>query len=107
MKFNLLSVAGTVLLAVAWGGPLLIIPGGELSGEVVADPVKDWSFATDAFVDLETRLDDPYSVELNYFVRDGQLYIDPAEGRVHRLDSDRHVLVGFSREDPNFCSSSF
>ena len=36
---------------------------------------------TDLFLDLEVRPADPYSVELNYLVRDGQLYIDPAEGR--------------------------
>ena len=30
---------------------------------------------------LETRPADPYSVHLNYFVRDGDLFIDPAEGR--------------------------
>ena len=27
------------------GGPLLVFPGGELSGEVVSEPVDDWSFA--------------------------------------------------------------
>lgn len=63
------------------GGPFLLIPGGELTGTVVAQPVEDWSFANDWFVDLETRPEDPYSVELNYVVKDGQLYIDPAEGR--------------------------
>ena len=34
-----------------------------------------------SFVDVETRPGDPYSVELNYQVVDGMLYIDPAEGR--------------------------
>lgn len=77
-----LGVLSLVWLAVACGGPILAIPGGRLSGEVVTEPVDDWSFVDDAFVDLETRPEDPYSVELNYFVRDGQLYIDPAEGRV-------------------------
>ena len=45
----------------------------------------------DAFVDLETRPAEPYSVELNYMVRDGQLYIDPAEGR---------KWLDYIREDP-------
>lgn len=81
------------LLALAGcGGPFLVFPGGELAGEVVTEPVDDWSFADDAFVDLETRPDDPYSVELNYIVRDGKLYIDPAEGR----DWFDHI-----RENPN------
>ncbi len=68
-------------MTVACGGPFLVIPGGELSGEVVTEPVGDWSFVDDHFVDLETRPGAPYSVELNYVVKDGQLYIDPAEGR--------------------------
>jgi hypothetical protein len=58
----------------------------------VTEPVSDWSFAEDMFIDLETRPDDPYSVELNYIVRDGRLYVDPAEGR-RWLE---HI-----REDPN------
>jgi hypothetical protein len=77
---------------VACGGPFLVFPGGRLSGEVVTEPVSDWSFAEDMFIDLETRPDDPYSVELNYIVRDGRLYVDPAEGR-RWLE---HI-----REDPN------
>jgi hypothetical protein len=63
------------------GGPFLMIPGSALSGEVVTEPVEDWSFVDSTFLDLETRPSDPYSVELNYFVREGKLYIDPAEGR--------------------------
>lgn len=79
------------------GGPFLVIPGGELSGEVVNEPVTDWSFVTARFVDLETRPSDPYSVELNYVVRDGQLYIDPAEGRkwLDYIREDPHVRVRF------------
>ena len=79
------------------GGPLLVFPGGRLSGEVVAEPVADWSFADDAFVDLEVRPSDPYSVELNYVLRDGQLYIDPAEGRkwFDYLREDPRVRVRF------------
>lgn len=73
------------------GGPVLIIPGGALSGEVVETPVDDWSFVRSTFIDLETRPEDPYSVELNYVLRDGRIYIDPAEGR-RWLD---HI-----REDP-------
>ena len=83
----------------ACGGPLLAIPGGELSGEVVTEPVSDWSFVDDTFVDLEVRPSDPYSVELNYVIRDGQLYIDPAEGRkwFDYLREDPRVRVRFGK----------
>jgi hypothetical protein len=93
---RLLAVALLPAL-LACGGPFLVIPGGELSGEVVTEPVEDWSFASDHFVDLETRPDDPYSVELNYVVRDGSLYVDPAEGRVwlDHLRADPRARVRF------------
>ena len=46
---------------------------------------------------MEFRPDDPYSVELNYFVKDGRLYIDPAEGRtwLEYLRADPRVRVRF------------
>lgn len=84
-------------LAAGCGGPVLVFPGGALSGEVVEEPVADWSFADDTFVDLETRPDDPYSVELNYELRDGELYVDPAEGRawLDHIRADPRVRVRF------------
>ncbi len=91
-----LTLSVVVLLA-GCGGPFLMIPGGALRGEVVAEPVTDWSFADDAFVDVEFRPDDPYSVELNYIVRDGRLYLDPAEGRtwLDYLRADPRVRIRF------------
>jgi hypothetical protein len=79
------------------GGPFLVFPGGELRGESVTEPVEDWSFVDAWFLDLETRPDDPYSVELNYIVRDGKLYIDPAEGRrwLDHIREDPRVRVRF------------
>lgn len=85
-------VATSLLAALACGGPMVMIPGGALRGDIVAEPVTDWSFADDRFVDLEVRPSDPYSVELNYTVRDGMLYIDPAEGR---------RWLDYIRDDPN------
>ena len=93
--------AGVALMAApACGGPLLVFPGGELRGEVVHERVDDWSFVDASFVDLETRPADPYSVELNYFVRDGKLYIDPAEGRrwLDHIREDSRVRVRFGDE---------
>jgi len=95
-RFGLLALL-TSLLAIGCGGPFLIIPGGRLSGEVVNDKITDWSFVEDSFVDLETRPGDPYSVELNYIVRDGKLYIDPAEGRswLDHIRADPNLRVRF------------
>ena len=77
---------------------MLVFPGGALSGEVVTEPIEDWSFVSDeSFVDLETTPDDPYSVQLNYILRDGKLYIDPAEGRTwfEHLKEDLNVRIRF------------
>lgn len=97
MNLRNACLAGLVACALGCGGPVLIFPGGALSGDVV-DPVPtDWSFVDSSFVDLETRPADPYSVELNYFVKEGKLYIDPAEGRrwLDHIRTDANVRVRF------------
>jgi hypothetical protein len=95
---RIMILSALALLAMGCGGPFLVFPGGALRGELVTEPVEDWSFADDWFVDLETRPSDPYSVELNYVVKDGQLYIDPAEGRqwFEYIRADSRVRVRFS-----------
>ncbi len=77
---------------------MLVFPGGALSGEVVTEPVDDWSFVSEPFLDLETTPDDPYSVQINYIVRDGKLYIDPAEDRhwFEYLKADPNLRVRFA-----------
>lgn len=88
-------LAGLALLLGGCGGPLAILPGGALAGDFVVEPVDDWSFASDDYLALETRPEDPYSVNLNYIVRDGALYVDPAEGRawLEHLRADPRVRV--------------
>lgn len=61
---------------------MLAIPGGKLAGPMVTEPVVDWSFVTDPVLDVETRPDAPYSVTLRARLVEGQLYLDPAEGRL-------------------------
>jgi hypothetical protein len=87
-------------LALACGGPFTVFPGGELRGEVVTEPVSDWSFVDSWFLDLETRPEAPYSVEINYIVKDGQLYIDPAEGRrwLTHIRANPRVRVRFGNK---------
>ncbi len=94
MRFRGVAAAALAANLIACGGPLLVFPGGRLSGEVV-DPPNDFSFADDTFIDLETRPGDPYSVELNYVVKNGRLYIDPAEGRawLDHIREDQNVRV--------------
>jgi hypothetical protein len=59
------------------GGPVSLIPGGALRGEVVAEPILDWSIARSTqYVDVESRARWlPYSSETWFMVLDGELFI--------------------------------
>ncbi len=102
-------------LALACGGPVLMIPGGRLTGNVV-ESADDFSFTAankDTSIDLETRPSAPYSVELNYTVKNGRIYLDPKEGRIWldhirddpnvrvRLDGNVYPLRAVQVEDPD------
>jgi hypothetical protein len=52
-------------------------------------------------MDLELRPDDPYSVTVNYFVKEGKLYIDPDPERTwaQYLAADDRVSVRFGFDD--------
>lgn len=74
----------TLALAFAVGvlacnGPMGLLPGGELSGEDRPIP-SSWNFAgTSGQAQLETRPEDPYSVNINYTIVDGRLYINAGD----------------------------
>jgi hypothetical protein len=73
-------------------GPLVMIPGGELSGETKAVP-SDWSFS-DAVetIQLETRPANPYSVNIWGVGVDGDFYVaaGDAESTWARHVADDH-----------------
>ena len=70
----LAAVAGT--LYARRTNPIQFISGRQLTGEVVSEPVSDWSFAKDVqLVAIETRPAAPYSVTTWCFVHEGKLYI--------------------------------
>ena len=77
--FRILLAASLTLVA-ACSGPFLVFAGGALQG-----PEQPYSPAVvpaqDTLVQLETRPDDPYSVNLNAFVVAGNLYLDPTAER--------------------------
>ena len=65
-----------MLAALACGGPLPFLSGGSLEGEVKSVP-SDWTAAGDyGTAQLETRPEDPYSVNLAYTLLDGALYLN-------------------------------
>ena len=68
-----------VLATAGCNGPVLLASGGGLAGEVEASPT-DWSFAGDyGFAQLETRPEDPYSVNIAFTVLAGSLYINAGD----------------------------
>jgi hypothetical protein len=66
---------GSALLALAAAcGP---VPGGSLSGRVTPPPA-DWSTVIPVghtFCEIEARPADPHSIQLDCFLRDGNLYV--------------------------------
>ena len=60
-------------------GPFALLPGGRLDGEV--EPVPSaWAFAGDyGIAQLETRPEEPYSVNIAYTVMEGHLYINAGD----------------------------
>jgi hypothetical protein len=61
--------------------PIGPVPGGALSGEVQSAPVDDWSFSNkDETLQLETRPDDPYSVNVWFVASGPRLWIAAARG---------------------------
>jgi hypothetical protein len=68
-----------LLVGLACSGPFGLLPGGGLEGAVEPIP-DDWSFAGDyGTAQLETRPEDPYSVNLAYTLLDRALYINAGD----------------------------
>jgi hypothetical protein len=73
----LLSILTATVIACE--GPFVLLPGGELAGEAAPAPA-DWSFAGDyGTAQLETKPDEPYSVNLAYTIVDGSVYINAGD----------------------------
>ncbi len=98
-------------------GPLGPIPGGPLaSGELVREPVSDWSFATDV-QEIELQLDSQRRSRIVWLlVHEGQAYVPctlgfppgkswyrqaALDGRATlRIEGRRHPVVLTKTEDP-------
>ena len=86
---KILKILGVVVLVLVGvsaavigtrSNPLGPIAGRELTGEVVAEPVSDWSFTDEHnLIAVETRPDAPHSVTTICIAHEGALYV-PARG---------------------------
>jgi len=75
MRFLALSTLLVALMACVGCGPIVMIPGGTLSGDV-ASPPDNWAFTDDVdTVQLETRPSDPYSVNVWAVAVDRRIFV--------------------------------
>lgn len=85
-----------VLLAISCNGPTGLMAGGGIDGEARPAP-SDWAFAGDAgLAVLETKPEEPYSVNLAYTVFDGVLYVNAGGTEtqwVKNMESDPRVRL--------------
>jgi hypothetical protein len=91
---GLVALVGLVFLGARFhDGPLGPIPGGALaSGEVVAEPVSDWSFAKDV-AEVELQLDsEAGSRTVWILVQDGRATL--------RIEGRRYPVVLAKTDDP-------
>lgn len=69
----------SIFTALGCNGPFAVVPGGRLGGDVRPVP-SDWVFAGDyGTIQLETRPEEPYSVNIAYTVIDGRVYINAGD----------------------------
>lgn len=67
------------VVALACNGPFGLLPGGKLTGKPKPAP-SDWNaVGKSGTVQLETRPEEPYSVNISYRLVDGALYINAGD----------------------------
>ena len=73
--FPVLSLSACLLILSACDGPFILAAGGNLSGTVTEVPDR-WQLEQDSAVaQLQTRPEDPYSINFTYLQLDGRFYV--------------------------------
>ena len=84
------------MLALGCGGPFVLLPGGELEGEVVAVP-DSWVFTDDIdTIQLETNPAEPYSVNIWVVALGDGLYVHAGANRaewIEHMEADPAVRL--------------
>ena len=83
-------------ILIGCSGPFLLLPGGELEGPVAETP-DDWAFTDEvSTIQVETRPEDPYSINIWAVALDDSLYLHAGENRaawVEILEQDPRARV--------------
>ena len=78
-----LLLAACVVVLAGCEGPMGFMSGGALEGEVTTPP-EIWALDSDSsLAQLETRPEEPYSINLAYVQLDGRLYVYAGNTRTH------------------------
>lgn len=90
--------AGALYVRLFAGGPVGPVPGGWLRGEIVEEPVADWSFARLARIRVESRARLlPHSTTPWFIVHEGRLHLLLTDllhgGLMERLGEDPRIHV--------------
>lgn len=96
---KLTSILLVLIVLGGCDGPLAFIPGGSLKGQEASAVGSNWQMAAGfESLELETTPEDPYSVRVNFTLRDGKIYLDPDPGRTwySHLAMDSNVRVRFA-----------
>ena len=81
--FPVLSLSGCLLILLACDGPFILAAGGDLGGTVTEVPDR-WQLDDDSAVaQLETRPEDPYSINFTYVQLDGRFYVYAGDTRTN------------------------
>ncbi len=90
------SLVACCLLLIACDDPTLIMAGGALSG-TVSEPPEQWQFAeASGLAQLETRPEDPYSINLAYVQLNARMYVYAGDTRttwVEHMDVNPLVRI--------------
>lgn len=97
-----LLLAGSISALLSLGcGPFLVFPGGRLRGTLDPSALVDWHHTDDVeFVQIETRPDVPYSVQVYGVGSDRAFYIASQGWRGMMGSTDRARWVEHLAEDP-------
>lgn len=91
-----LALIVVALSFAACSGPCVLLPGGELEGRVAPAP-ESWSFTDEVdTIQLETRPDEPYSVNIWVVALDPHLYVHAGANRsewVEHMEDDPAVRL--------------
>lgn len=89
-------VLALAALTLACNDPFVLLPGGRLGGETHPAP-PGFAFAeSSGTAQLETRPQDPYSVNIVYTVLDGRLYVNAGDTEstwVKHMQADPNVRL--------------